>query len=163
MNIVDIKGFESRYAVTSDGNVWSHPKNVKGGHNGKWLKKNYDSDGYLLVGLSLGKRAVRKQAKVHRLVAEAFIPNPSNYLHVNHKNGDKTDNRVENLEWVTHAQNMHHAKMNSFVAKETARGAKLNWQKVKDIRNSTLSQKALGIKYSVTVATISRVQNYKTW
>lgn len=159
----DIEGYEGRYAITEDGKVWSYPKIVKGGHRGKWLKQTLDTDGYLTVHLFLGSRNKRIQAKVHRLVANAYLPNPDNLPAVNHLNGNKADNRSENLEWTTHSENMAHAKANNFVAKETARAAKLNWQKVKDIRNSSLSQKALANKYSVSIATISRVLNYKIW
>lgn len=62
------------------------------------LKRHYDKDGYVDVALSVSKnKAIYR--RIHRLVAEAFIPNPKNYLMVNHTNGIKDDNRVENLEW----------------------------------------------------------------
>ncbi len=90
------------YFVNQQGDVFS---TKKGGI--KKLKPGR-TDGYLQVWIS--KRI--NQAKgiyVHRLVAETFIPNPENKSDVNHKNGIKTDNRVENLEWVTHQENIDHA------------------------------------------------------
>lgn len=64
--------------------------------------------GYLIVGLS--KNGKRKNFYLHRLVAEAFIPNPENKPEVNHKKGNKYDNRACNLEWVTRSENQIHAK-----------------------------------------------------
>lgn len=69
------------------------------------LKDN--GNGYLIVGIR--KDSKRKYPYIHRLVAEAFIPNPENKSDVNHKNGDKYDNRVLNLEWCTKSENMIHA------------------------------------------------------
>lgn len=93
-----VVGFENWYSVTNDGYVFSHHRDV-------WLKPSKVGAGYHRVGLYyLGKTHNRY---VHRIVAEAFI-GPSNGREINHKNGDKTDNRVENLEWVTRSQNNQH-------------------------------------------------------
>lgn len=90
-----IKGFE-RYEITDDGRVWSTISDI-------WRSTHLDKDGYVRVGLCglYGK----KNFGVHRLVAEAFIPNPDNLPEVNHINGNRADNRVENLEWVSFMDN----------------------------------------------------------
>ena len=67
------------------------------------LKVSYNSCGYQMVGAS------RPSQYVHRMVAETWLDNPNHYRDVNHINGNKDDNRVENLEWVTHRQNICHA------------------------------------------------------
>lgn len=71
--------------------------------------------GYLRVGL--GKKSLVKNFLVHRLVADAFIPNPNNLPQVNHKNSNKQDNRVENLEWCTNEYNYHYGdRLKTFIA-----------------------------------------------
>ena len=72
----------------------------------EWLIKSRDRSGYLICQLTRDKKTVTKW--VHVLVAEAFIPNPENKRTVNHKNWDKHDNRVENLEWTTDSENCKH-------------------------------------------------------
>ena len=74
------------------------------------LMSQKDNKGYLRVRMSLHDR--KATAKIHRLVAIAFIPNPENKTQVNHINCDKEDNRVENLEWVTNGENQIHAYKN---------------------------------------------------
>ena len=89
---------DPRIMVSNKGNVVSHKRGAC-----YPLKVSHNNSGYPVVNAS------RPPQCVHRLVAETWIPNPYHYRDVNHINGDKTDNRVENLEWVTHSENIRHA------------------------------------------------------
>ena len=75
---------------------------------GKILKPSIDKYGYKYVHLALGKRGKFKQCMIHRAVAEAFIPNLENKPQVNHKDGNKLNNNVNNLEWATRSENIRH-------------------------------------------------------
>ena len=94
----DIQGYEGLYAITEDGRVWNHRTN-------KFMatRLHYDT-GYVIVNLA--KDGKKKTLSVHRLVAQAYLPNPDNLPVVHHKNSDRSDCRVENLQWVTQEKNM---------------------------------------------------------
>jgi hypothetical protein len=113
MNWKYIEEYGRRYMIKTDGTVVSLTRKI-GLKNGrerlvktKTIKPRVNNCGYLSIRLS--KDGVCKTHFVHRLIAQAFIPNPDNHSQVNHISGDKLDNRIENLEWVTSAQNAKHA------------------------------------------------------
>lgn len=96
----EIQGYEDKYIITTSGRV----KSVK---TGKELKLTLSNTGYYVVNLSKNKKTT--SCLVHRLVAKAFLPNPDNKPQVNHIDGNKLNNRVSNLEWVSHKENMAEA------------------------------------------------------
>lgn len=109
----EVEGYEGLYAVSDRGRVKTLDKVVNSCYESKQfrreqiLKNQKQKTGYLTVTLSKNKKA--KTALVHRLVANAFINNSENKMFVNHINGNKADNRTENLEWATRSENQKHA------------------------------------------------------
>lgn len=102
---------------------------------------------------------------VHRLVAEKYIPNPYNLPQVNHIDGDKTNNSVENLEWVSNQENRNHAIKNGLHTQgENCSWSKLTKEDVQYIRNHReIFQKDLAKMFGVARTTISGIQNNRTW
>lgn len=92
----DIKNYEGLYAITSCGKVWSY-------RSKKFLKPAPQTNGYLRVRLRKDKKM--KNFYIHRLVAEAYIPNPNNYDTVDHIDFDRTNNCVNNLQWMSRSEN----------------------------------------------------------
>lgn len=162
--ILHIKGYKGLYEVSSDGFVWSL-------HYGRWggrqkLIGQTDKDGYKVV--LLNSKGTRKVLKVHRLVAQAFIPNPKNLPQVNHKNGDKTDNRTKNLEWMTGSENVLHNFRS--LGRKNVRGSahklsKLTEQQVIEIYRLKGKGNTDDIvkKYGISQATISCIHTHKRW
>ncbi len=171
-----IRGFRNRYEVSSHGRVRSLRRVVlvktRSGKFGKRVIRarvlKLVSDGpYLCV--SLYKNGFTKAA-VHRLVAEAFIPNPDNKPEVNHKDNDGTNNHVDNLEWVTPKENAEHAISIGRVggAKGEQHGhAKLTPGLVRKIRwayfSTPLSQSKIAKKFRINQSTVSRLVSGKRW
>ena len=104
----DVVGYEGIYKVSNKGNVFSVERKDSMGREcgGIILKPKYHRDGYL--GINLYKNGKMKSKFIHRLVAEAFLPNQNNYLEINHKDENKTNNYVENLEWCTRKYNVNY-------------------------------------------------------
>ena len=115
-DFMPIKGFEDRYWISNCGRVWSI-KSVK--FIGQWD----NGCGYLCV--SLYRDCERKNCKVHRLVAEAFISNRDNKPEVNHLDEDKSNNRSDNLAWVTHEENMNYGTQRARALKTRIKNRRL--------------------------------------
>lgn len=120
-----VRGYEDLYEVSDAGRVrsldrlqsclsrWGEPcvRRIKG----RVLRQNDNGSGYLMVHVSVG--GCRESKLVHRLIAEAFLPSRPDRDFVNHIDGDKSNNSVENLEWCTRSENMQHAHDNALLDK----------------------------------------------
>ncbi len=165
----DIEGHEGRYAITEDGQVWSHL-------NKCWLKLR--GSGYInkikrrkrdYVTIALWKKERGYQYfYVHRLVAKAFVPNPLNHPLINHKDGNQKNNSKENLEWCTHKENMRHAFVNGLTTRgEKNTSTKLTVEQVLEIRKlfseGGLSQDKIAVLFGVSQSNIYMIVNRKNW
>ena len=139
-----IVGYEEYYEVSNLGRV----KRVKGGDGTrleKILKGARYATGYIMVGLCANSK--QKNCSIHRLVAMAFLPNPENKPCVNHINGVKTDNRVENLEWSTYQENNQHAWRTGLIDKKKHAEA-LKGMQFSEEHKRNLSESQKGKHYS---------------
>lgn len=165
----DIPNYEGIYKMSNNGNVKSfHKKKI-----GMILKPSKNNGGYLHVNLFKNKTG--KHFDIHRLVAITWIPNPHNYPEVHHKNYNKLDNRVENLEWLTAKQHRANAIKNgrhfnfSIINHDGENNgrAKLKNNDISEIRqlykNHKLTQTKLGKKFGVSQAQIGLIVNNKSW
>lgn len=104
----DVAEYEGFYKVSNKGNIYSVERRNSRGYRrgGRMLKPSYDRGGYLIVALC--KNGKQKTRTVHRLVAETFLPNPNGMSQVNHRDEDKDNNNVGNLEWCDSKHNNNH-------------------------------------------------------
>jgi hypothetical protein len=154
----DIRGYSGKYQVSNKGRIRSLLCNRV-----KILSLHDDSFGYLKVTLHAVKR---KHYRVHRLVAQAFIPNPKRRPQINHKDGNKRNNGVKNLKWVTNRQNYDHALKNNLVARgERSGNHKLTIKQVLKIRLLSKVLTAYQIKklFDVAYSTIHFIIKRKSW
>lgn len=160
-----VREFGDLYLVHSDGRIWSKKK-------GAFLAMWPNNKGYLMVSVYGRKRTV------HRIIAECFLPNEAGAATVNHKNGERADNRVENLEWCSYGENNQHAwdmKRDERVPalKESVTGsknpfAKLTEEQVREIRAAYVPKtpglrQEFADKYGVSVGTIKNVVSNRWW
>lgn len=147
-----VNGYENLYDVSSDGRIrriasWDNKNNGYREATGE-LKLEKSKNGYIRVKLS--KDGKRQRYLVHRIVAQAFIENPNNYPQINHKDCNKANNSVDNLEWVTRSQNIQHAFKNGLYAlTEKQREARRNngLKFVKNLNGAQFSKKSVLVKY----------------
>lgn len=142
-------GYVGRYLVSDRGRVMSLPAD---GRRGRVLATTRQDTGYEKVNLSRDGEV--RSLKVHRLVLEAFRGRMPEGTEVNHRNGDKADNRLENLEAVTHAQNMAHAR------DELRRtfGRKLDMARARLVRESDVPARVLAERFGVSAYTIRAIK-----
>lgn len=167
-----IPDYEGYYA-SEDGKILSD--RVKGSARKRGplheLAYNHNKYGYALVKIRNSKTGKRDDLLVHRLVAQAFIPNPNNLPDINHKHGIKDDNRASELEWCTKAENTRHAiETGLYKPRGEDNGqAKLTWAQIQEIRDTykpwdrEFGGQALAKKYGVGDSTIDTIVRGLSW
>lgn len=142
------------FVINEEGDI----KNLKTNHI---YKKIIAPSGYYVVFLSLGKRNKNKDIRVHKAVAETFIPNPNNYPVVHHKDDNKLNPHVSNLEWTTQKKNVQYHLEKASQETEFYNNRKLTEEDVKHIRelNGILSRRKIAIMFNVSKTTITNVCN----
>ncbi len=159
-SLIKIKSIDKapNYFVSSDGFIYSKKRT-------SYLKKlrgGIDTRGYHSLVL-VYENDLKKTVRIHREVIKAFKGNSS--LPVNHIDGNKINNRLENLEYCTYSHNNKHAYKNRLNVMYSERASKLKEKEVveirKELKHKTL--KEIAIKYEVAISTISRIKNNKSW
>ena len=165
----EIPGYDGRYFVSSFGNVKAVYKWVK--NKEKILSPMLNKDGYYQVNLSKKRKITHH--RIHRLVAMAFVENPNNYEMVNHKDENKLNNHVDNLEWCDHTYNIRYGTRTKRCF-ETRRkkhlfGRILTKEAVNEIRSTCIPYdhqfgvKKIAEKYHVSTTAISSIVHNRTW
>lgn len=171
-----VVGFEGSYEISSFGRIQSCTRKILTKHGyyipvkGQALKPKLDKYGYPHIGLCVSRKT--KWYTIHRLVAIHYILNPDNKPQVNHIDGNKQNNHMDNLEWCTGRENHEHAAITGLRDNVPRRGeksnlAKLNQIQVDEIRRDynkkTCNLECLSNRYGVAVSTISVIINHITW
>lgn len=168
----DVVGFEDLYKVSNEGQIMSL-RRFRQGKNGhpvtvyeRILKYKIDKDGY--HGVTLSRDSVHCSLRVHRIVAIAFIPNEQNHPQVNHKDSNKANNAVDNLEWTTDQGNKDHCRRTVMVdyRGENHVLAKLKSAdvvKIRELYKGGRTQVRIATEYGIRQAHVSSIVHKKTW
>ena len=167
----EIPGYEGLYQVSTCGRVAMYERIYKNGvlYKARIKKLCLNDSGYYLTVLS-DSSGYKRNYRVSRLVALAFLPNPENKREVNHINGNPKDNRVDNLEWVTPSENIKHAYRTGLIslrAGEKCKHAKLTNSDVLKIRelfnNSTLKYREISQMFNISMSVIGNIKARRIW
>lgn len=126
-------------------------------------------NGYLIASITFGSRQSKKTFRAHKCVAETFIPNPDNKPSINHIDGNKTNNNVSNLEWVTNKENSAHAWKNNLSAPHKSANRKLTEDEIAYIRSNyvpmsrTFGARPLARKFNVHHSTVQSILKNETY
>ena len=160
-----VEGYEGLYMVSDKGRVMGTPKKT---HYGHILAQKETSQGYMSV--CLFKEGATKYFSVHRLVASAFISNPKSKREINHKDGDKKNNCVDNLEWVTRSENEKHAygvlgkKPNRpWAGKPRKFARKFTDEQIRAIREDDRPMRVIGSELGVSKTAIRDIKTKKNY
>lgn len=140
------------YSIHSEGKVWSNKNN-------KFLKPALDKRGYYRVGLFFNGKS--KTYKLHRLIAEMFIPKIEGKNQVNHINGIKTDNRIENLEWCNNSENQKHA-WNNGLNRSSYNKIVIDTETGVFYESATELSKLIGLNRSTLISRLNGTRNVPT-
>ena len=152
-------GYEGEYMVSSHGRFMSVPRDSEKGPSCGYILRQFKcNSGYLKVGIR------GKNVSVHREVAKAFVPNPGNKEEVNHKDGNRLNNKAENLEWVTHSENAIHAYQVLGVKHVyVPHHVKLNASEVIAIYGAEGTASEIGRRFGVSDTMVRRIKTGKSW
>ena len=166
-----IEGYDGRYSISNYGNIktnsYINAHAIYGTAKHKELLRNPlpAARGYLRTVLTdLNKK--QHYIQIHRLVAQAFIPNPNRLPQVNHKDGNKKNNHVDNLEWCTNDENRKHAIETGLIKyRDQLPNSKIKTNQIQELVeliNSGLSQKKVGLLFGVCQQTVSKILKTQT-
>lgn len=147
-----------KYLISNLGRTFS-PEIIGYRHHKVELKQHESKKGYLTVHLKSGLKAI------HRLVAILFIPNPLNLPQVNHKDGNKKNNKVDNLEWCDNSYNQKHAWALGLISNTGMKSPRriLDENQVKEIFFSQLPHKAIAEKYGIEKSGVNKIKTGRNW
>lgn len=170
----DVVGWEGMYKVSNCGRIFSLPRRDKrnrswGGYYMSFTKNKY---GYLTVNLT--RDAKQKRYAVHRLVACAFLQNPNNYKEINHKDENKENNNLSNLEWCTRSYNVTYGRLDEKFRKHRVAGERCGRSKItleqvneiraKYVRNSRkFGLPSLAKEYGISPSQVGNIVREKSW